>query len=65
MTRLQRYYHEVSLDVLKKRIQVWKDFESNSINLEKARDMNRSLESSVDKLMQKKVEQIETTKKDV
>ena len=65
MTRLQRYYHEVSLDILKKRIQVWKDFESNSINLKKARDMNRSLESSVDKLMQKKVEQLEAAKKDV
>ena len=65
MTRLQRYYHEVSLDTLKKRIQVWKDFESNEINLKKARAMNRALELSVDKLMQKKVEQLEAAKKDV
>ena len=65
MTRLQRYYHEVSLDTLKERIQVWKDFESDAIDLEKARDLNRSLESNVDKLMQKKLEQLEAAKKDV
>ena len=65
MTRLQRYYHNVSLETLKKRIQVWKDFEENSINLEQARDINRSLENSVDILMQKKVEQLEAAKKDV
>jgi hypothetical protein len=65
MTRLQRYYHEVSLDILKKRIQVWKDFESDVINLKKARDLNRSLESSVDKLMQEKLEQLEAAKRDV
>ena len=35
------------------------------INLKKAREMNRSLESSVDKLMQEKVEQLEAVKKDV
>ena len=65
MTRLQRYYHEVSLDTLKERIQVWKDFESDAIDLEKARDLNRSLESNVEKLMQKKLEQLEAAKKDV
>jgi hypothetical protein len=65
MTRLQRHYHEVSLKILKKRIQVWKDFENNVISLNQARDMNRSLESDVDKLMQDKIEQLETMKKDV
>jgi hypothetical protein len=35
------------------------------INLKQARDMNRSLESNVDKLMQEKVEQLEAAKKDV
>jgi hypothetical protein len=55
----------VSLDILKKRIQVWKDFESDVINLKKARDLNRSLESSVDKLMQEKLEQLEAAKRDV
>ena len=65
MTRLQRYYHEVSLDTLKKRIQVWKDFESSAINLKNARDMNRLLESSVDKLMQEKLEQLEAANNDV
>tara|TARA_B100001059_G_C17803229_1_gene567526 strand:- start:578 stop:1393 length:816 start_codon:yes stop_codon:yes gene_type:complete len=65
MTRLQRYYHEVSLKTLKKRIQVWKDYENNAINLKQARDMNRRLENSVDKLMQDKLEQLEAAKKDV
>ncbi len=65
MTRLQRYYHEVSLRTLKKRIQVWKDFENNMLDLKEARDRNRILEGSVDKLMQEKVEQLEATKKDV
>ena len=65
MTRLQRHYHDVSLKILKKRIQVWKDFESNVISLNQARDMNRSLETDVDKLMQDKIEQLEAMKKDV
>jgi hypothetical protein len=65
MTRLQRHYHDISLKILKKRIQVWKDFENNVINLNQARDMNRSLENDVDKLMQDKIEQLESMKKDV
>ena len=65
MTRLQRHYHVVSLQILKKRIQVWKDFENNMINLNQARDMNSSLERDIDKLMQDKIEQLEAMKKDV
>ena len=65
MTRLQRHYHDVSLKILIKRIQVWKNFENNVIDLKQARDMNRSLEKSVDKLMQDKLEQLEAMKKDV
>ena len=55
----------MSLKILKKRIQVWKNFENNVINLNQARDMNRSLERDVDKLMQDKLEQLEAMKKDV
>jgi hypothetical protein len=65
MTRLQRHYHVVSLQILEKRIQVWKDFENKMINLNQARDMNSSLERDVDKLMQDKIEQLEAMKKDV
>jgi hypothetical protein len=35
------------------------------ISLNQARDMNRLLESDVDKLMQDKIEQLEAMKKDV
>ena len=65
MTRLQRHYHVVSLKILKKRIQVWKDFENNVIDLNQARDMNSSLEGDIDKLMKDKIEQLEAMKKDV
>ena len=36
MTRLQRHYHQVTLEALKKRIQVWKTFEAEKISLERA-----------------------------
>ena len=55
----------MSLKILKKRIQVWKDFENNVIDLNQARDMNSSLEKDIDKLMKDKLEQLEAKKKDV
>ena len=63
MTRLQRHYHKVTLDVLKERIQLWKDFENNKITLNTARDNNIQLENKIDTLMQKKLEQLESAKK--
>jgi hypothetical protein len=63
MTRLQRHYHKVTLDVLKKRIQLWKDFENNKITLNTARENNLQLENKIDTLMQKKLEQLESAKK--
>jgi RNase P/RNase MRP subunit p30 len=63
MTRLQRHYHKVTLDVLKERIQLWKDFENNKITLNAARENNLQLENKIDSLMQKKLEQLESAKK--
>jgi hypothetical protein len=63
MTRLQRHYHKVTLDVLKDRIQLWKDFEDNKITLNAARENNLQLENKIDTLMQEKLEQLESSKK--
>lgn len=63
MTRLQRHYHKVTLEILKERIQLWKDFENNKISLNYARENNLELENKIDDLMQKKLEQLESVKK--
>ena len=63
MTRLQRHYHEVTLDALLKRIDVWKAHENNKISLQDARSQNQKIEDEIDILMQKKLEQLESAQK--
>ena len=63
MTRLQRHYHHVTLDALKKRIKVWEAFEANKISLRNARLQNQKIEDEIDDLMQKKLEQLESAQK--
>ena len=63
MTRLQRHYHIVTLDALKKRIKVWKAFEDNKISLENARRQNQKIEDEIDDLMQQKLDQLESAQK--
>jgi CRISPR/Cas system-associated endonuclease Cas1 len=63
MTRLQRHYHIVTLDALKKRIKVWKAFEENKISLENARRQNQKIEDEIDDLMQQKLDQLESAQK--
>ena len=63
MTRLQRHYHSVSLEALKKRIEIWKEYENSSISLNDARDSNQKIEKQIDVLMQKKLEQLESAQK--
>ena len=63
MTRLQRHYHEVTLDALLKRIDVWKAHENKKISLQDARSQNQKIEDEIDILMQKKLEQLESAQK--
>ena len=63
MTRLQRHYHQVTLDALKKRIKVWKAFEAEKISLRNARLQNQKIEDEIDDLMQQKLEQLESAQK--
>ena len=63
MTRLQRHYHQVTLDALKKRINVWKAFEAKKISLENARLQDKKIEDEIDILMQQKLEQLESAQK--
>ena len=63
MTRLQRHYHQVTLDALKKRIEVWKAFEAEKISLRNARLQNQKIEDEIDDLMQQKLEQLESAQK--
>tara|TARA_Y100001936_G_scaffold70123_1_gene69199 strand:- start:175 stop:981 length:807 start_codon:yes stop_codon:yes gene_type:complete len=63
MTRLQRHYHKVTLEALKKRIKVWKAFEAEKISLESARLQNQKIEDEIDDLMQQKLEQLESAQK--
>ena len=63
MTRLQRHYHQVTLDALKKRIKVLKAFESKEISLRNARLQNQKIEDEIDDLMQQKLEQLESAQK--
>ena len=63
MTRLQRHYHQVTLDALKKRIEVWKAFEAKKISLRNARLQNQKIEDEIDDLMQQKLEQLESAQK--
>ena len=64
MTRLQRHYHKVTLDVLKERIQLWKDFENNKITLNTARDNNLQLENKIDILCRKSLNSLSPQKND-
>ena len=63
MTRLQRHYHQVTLDALKKRILVWKTYEKGNISLRDARKQNQIIEDEIDALMQQKLEQLESAQK--
>jgi len=63
MTRLQRHYHQVTLEALKKRIKVWKAFEAKKISLKRARLQNQKIEDEIDDLMQQKLEQLESAQK--
>ena len=63
MTRLQRHYHKVTLQALTKRIKVWKEFEKGSININDARSQNNMIENEIDTLMEKKLEQLQRSKK--
>ena len=63
MTRLQRHYHQVTLDALKKRIKVWQAFEDKKISLRNARLQNQKIEDEIDDLMQQKLEQLESAQK--
>ena len=63
MTRLQRHYHQVTLNALKKRIKVWKAFEAEKISLRDARIQNQIIEDEIDDLMQQKLEQLESAQK--
>ena len=63
MTRLQRHYHQVTLEALKKRILVWKTYEKGKISLKDARKQNQAIEDEIDDLMQQKLEQLESAQK--
>ena len=63
MTRLQRHYHQVTLEALKKRILVWKTYEKGKISLKDARKQNQTIEDEIDDLMQQKLEQLESAQK--
>ena len=63
MTRLQRHYHKVTLEALKKRILVWKTYEKGNISLRDARKQNQIIENEIDDLMQQKLEQLESAQK--
>ena len=63
MTRLQRHYHQETLNALKKRIKEWKAFEAEKISLRYARIQNQIIEDEIDDLMQQKLEQLESAQK--
>ena len=63
MTRLQRYYHQVTLEALKKRIKLWKKFENGEIKLSYARKQNELIENEIDILMENKLKQLNAVKK--
>ena len=63
MTRLQRHYHQVTLEALEKRINLWKEFENGIINIREARKENNKIEKEIDILMEKKLKQLQEAKK--
>ena len=63
MTRLQGYYHQVTLEALKKRIKLWKKFENGEIKLSYARKQNELIENEIDILMENKLKQLNAVKK--
>lgn len=62
MTRLQKYYHTVTLDALEKRIAVWKKYEEGIIKLSFARKQNQLIEDEIDILMANKLKQLNSAK---
>ena len=61
--RLEAASATATLDALKKRIEVWKAFESEKISLRNARLQNQKIEDEIDDLMQQKLEQLESAQK--
>ena len=45
MTRLQKHYHKVTLEALKKRIKIGKGFENGMISIKEARIENKKIEN--------------------
>ncbi len=65
MTRLQKHYHEVTLEALKQRIRIWKEFENGIIGIKEARIENKKIENDIDILMEKKLKQLQEAKNDL
>ena len=59
MSKAQKAQFKIVMEILEKRINLWKSFENNQISLSKARDKNQLLEEDIDKHMQETMRKIE------